>query len=172
MRARTKLGIVLGGYLLAPIAGCGAMAIYRLRFSPQDFQTMGGMIAGGEMMFGAAVFALVALVPTAFLLWFLRGMRRWWSALSFAAIAFAALGLAAAVVVFAARGRGPTRGVPIMFVELLGLVQMLGSPLWISAFGLFSLLAPAPELRQRMRIAAAIEIVVGLIALVHFFVHP
>ena len=167
-----KVGLVIGGYLLAPIAGCGAMAVYRLRFTPQDFQTMGGMIAGGEMMFGGAVFAAVALVPTLFVLWFLRGKRGLWSAISFAGLAFAAIGLASAFAVLAARGRGPTRSTPLMFVELFGVIQMLGSPLWTSAFGLFALLAPAPALRRRMLAAATMEIAVALCALFHFFVHP
>ena len=148
------------------------MAVYRLRFTPQDFQSMGGMIAGGEMMFGGAVFAVVALVTTALAMWFLRRKRGFWTALSVTGLAFAALGLAAAVVVLGARGRGPTHSTPLMFVELLGIVQMLGSPLWTSAFGLFALLAPAPDLRRRMLVAAKMEIAVAACALVHFFVHP
>lgn len=168
MNRWAKTGVVIGGYLLALVAGCGAMAGYQQRFSPADLQAMGGMIAGGEMLFGGAVLALVALVPTALALWFLRRRRGLWSALSLAGLAFAALGLAAAVMVLATRGSGPTRSAPVLAIELLGIVQMLGSPLWTSAFVLFALLAPAPDLRRRMFVAAAMEIVVALCALVHF----
>lgn len=163
-----KVGAVIGGYLLALLAGCGAMAGYQRRFSPTDMQTMGGMIAGGEMLYGGAVLALIALVPTGLALWFLRRRRGLWSALSVAGLIFAVLGLGAAIAVLASRGSGPTRSVPILAIELLGIVQMLGSPLWTSAFVLFAMLAPAPDLRRRMLVAAAIEIIVALCALVHF----
>lgn len=168
MNGWRKLGIVTGGYVLALTAGCGAMAAYRLRFSPADFQTMGGMIAGGEMAFGGAVLAFVALVPTALALWFLRQKRGFWSAFSFAGLAFAALGLAAAIVVYAARGTGPTHSNALLLVELLGIIQMLGSPLWAAAFVLFALLAPAPDLRRRMLVGAALEVAVAGCAVLHF----
>jgi hypothetical protein len=167
-----KPGVVIVGYLLAVVAGCGAVAAYEQHFSPADFQASGGMIAGGAMFYGGAILAAVALVPTALALWFLRRKRGFWSAFSLAGLAFAVLGLAAAAVVLAARGRGPTSSVPLMGIELLGIVQMLGSPLWIAGFVLFAVLAPASDLRRRMVVAAVIEVAVGACALVHFFPHP
>jgi hypothetical protein len=168
----TKLAVVIVGYLLAFIAGCSAITSYQQHFSPTDFQTMGGMIAGGEMHYGGAVFACVALVPTALALWFLRRERRSWSVFSLAGLAFASLGLAAAVVVLAARGGGPTQSVPLMVIELLGVIQMLGWPLWTVGFALFAALAPSPDLRRRMLGAAVIEVAVAGCAFLHVLPHP
>ena len=53
-----KLGIVLAGYGLAFVTSFFMTALYDRQFSPEDNQTMGGMIAGGEMMYGSAVFLL------------------------------------------------------------------------------------------------------------------
>src|SRR5438046_1921912 len=99
-----KLAIVLAGYALAFILSAAAVAIYDLRFSPADNQAMGGMIAGGELMYGAGVFLLVALVPTALALWFLRRHRRSWSVLTVACLAFAVAGLCAVVTTSVTRG--------------------------------------------------------------------
>ena len=57
-----------------------------------------------------------------------------------------------------------------MVAELLGLAQMLGSPLWIAGFVLFALLAPYRDLRRRMFAALAIEVVIGACGLVYFLV--
>jgi hypothetical protein len=167
MNRRMKVGLVLAGYAMAFAASILSVAIYDLRFSPADNQAMGGMIAGGEMMLGCAVFGLVSIVPTGLALWFLRGSRRFWSAFSAAGLAFAIVGLAAVLTPLAARGAMAT--VPVLvFVDLLGIAQMLGSPLWIGGFLLFAALAPARDLRRRMLLAAAIEIVVAACGLVHF----
>jgi len=163
-----KLGLVLAGYALAFAASSIAVAIYDRRFSPADNQAMGGMIAGGEMMYGFAVFALVSLVPTGLALWFLRGSRKFWSPFTAVGLAFAIAGLAAVLIFLAARGAKPSG--PMLVVDLLSLVQMLGSPLWIGGFLLFAVLAPARDLKKRMLVAAAIEVVIAACALVHFLV--
>jgi hypothetical protein len=161
-----KLGVVLGGYALAFVVSCVAVAIYDRRFTPADNQTMGGMIAGGEMMYGGAVFVLIALVPTGLALWFLRRHRPSWALLTLGCLGFALLGLTAVFITFAPPAP-PTRGA-LALLELFAVVQMLGSPLWIAAFGLFALLAPARDLRIRMLAAIAIEIVIAGCAFVHF----
>lgn len=164
-----KLAIVLAGYASAFVASGLAVAVYDRRFTPADNQAMGGMIAGGEMMYGCAVFGLVSIVPTGLALWFLRGSRKFWAAFSAAGLAFAVIGLAAVLTPLVAR-RAMVSLPALVLVGLLGLVQMLGSPLWIAGFLLFAALAPARELRRRMLLAAAIEIVVAACALVHFLV--
>jgi hypothetical protein len=163
----TKPALVLAGYGLAFAASILAVALYDRRFSPTDNQTMGSMIAGGEMMYGAAVFGLVSLVPTGLALWFLRGRRRFWSVFSVAGLVFAVAGLAAALVSLAARG-AMASAPAFVLVGLLGVVQMLGSPLWFGGFALFAALAPARDLRRRLLVAAAIEIVIAACGLVHF----
>ena len=164
-----KLGLVLAGYALALILGAVAGWLYGLRFSPADDQAMGGMIAGGQMMYGAAVCGLVSLAPTGLALWFLRHNRSLWSAFSVAALAFAIGGLAAVLSPLAFGGYG--HAAPWFdFVGLVSIVQMLGSPLWIGGFALFAALAPERQLRRRMLVAMAIEIGIAGCGLVHFLI--
>src|SRR5262245_30059682 len=76
----TKAGIVLAGYVLAFFASVAATASYDRQFTPADNQAMGGMIAGGEMMYGSGVFLFLALFPTGLGIWFVRKLRPFWSA--------------------------------------------------------------------------------------------
>jgi len=169
MTRLTKLGIVLGGYALAILASIVAVAVYDRRFTPADNQTMGGMIAGGEMILGAGVFALVSIAPTGFALWSLRQDRTAWSVFSIASLAFSGLGLAAVVASISTPGPAPSTLLS-MVADLLALAQMLGSPVWVAGCGLFALLAPARDLRWRLLAAMGLEIVVGVSAFVHFVV--
>ena len=165
MNGWMRLALVLGGYALAFVASTVSVVLYDRGFSPADNQAMGGMIAGGEMMLGAAVFCLVSIVPTGLALWFLRGSRRFWSAFSVAGLAFAIAGLAAVLLTLAERGE--MARVPVLvLVGFLGIVQML----WIGSFLVFAALAPAGDLRLRMLVAAAIEGVIGACGIVHFLV--
>lgn len=164
-----KLALVLAGYALAFAASAIVVALYDRGFSPADTQAMGGMIAGGEMMLGAGVFGLAAMVPTGLGLWFLRGSRRFWSAFSAAGLAFAIAGMVAVLIMLVDRG-AMARVPALVLVEFLGLVHILGSPIGIGSFLLFAALAPAQDLRRRMLVAAAIESVIGACGLVHFLV--
>lgn len=164
-----KLSIVLAGYALAFVASIVAAVLYDRQFTPADNQAMGGMIAGGQMMLSFAVFACLSLVPTGLALWFLRGSRRFWSAFSAAGVAFATAGLAAVLTPLVA-GRAMATTPALVLVGLVGIVQMFGSPLWIGGFVLFAMLAPERDLRRRMLVAAAIEVVIAACGLVHFFV--
>jgi hypothetical protein len=162
--------MVLSGYGLAFFASVLAVAIYDRRFTAADNQAMGGMIAGGEMIYGIGVFVLASLVPTGLALWFVRRHRPTWSAFSTVCLAFAVAGLGAVASVIVTRGA--TRPGIMMLVDLFGLFQTLGSPLWIGAFALFALLAPARDLRRRMLVAAAIEVVIAGCGLLLFLLQP
>jgi len=162
-----KPDLVVAGYGLAWVASGVTVALFDRRFSPADNQTMGGMIAGGEMLLGLAVFSVVSLAPTGLALWFLRGSRRFWSAFSCAGLVFAIVGLAAALAPLAAR-ETMDRAPLLALVGLLGVIQMLGSPIWIGSFVLFAALAPAPDLRRRMLIALAIEVVIAGCGVLYF----
>src|SRR5262245_15167011 len=157
-----KLGIVLTGYVLAFVISIFMTALADRQFSPEDNQEMGGMIAGGEVMYGSAVFVLASLAPTGLGLWFLRPNRRFWSAFSSAGLWFAIVGLSAVLATLTVQ---PPL---LLFVGLLGLVQMLGSPLWILSFALFAAFAPAPEPRRRMLAALVIEFAIAACGLVYF----
>jgi hypothetical protein len=167
MNNRMRFGLVLAGYGAALAASVISAALFDRGFSPSDQQAMGGMIAGGEMMLGGAVFGLVSVVPTGLALWFLRGSRRFWSAFTVAGLGFAIVGLAAAFTALASGGE-MTRAPVLAFVDFLGIVQMLGAPIGLGGFLLFAALAPARDLRRRMLVAAAIECAIGACAIVHF----
>src|ERR1044072_1303943 len=146
-----KIGIVLGGYVLAMVVSTVAVAIYDTRFTAHDNQTMGGMIAGGEMLYGGGVFVLASLLPTGLALWFLRRHRPSWSVFSIVCVAFSIVGLVAALLF---TNQAVAARVPMFeLLGLFGIVQMLGSPVWIAGMGLFAWLAPARDLRQRMLVA-------------------
>jgi hypothetical protein len=161
-----KLGIVVAGYVLAMVASTVTVMLYDRRFTAADNQQMGGMIAGGEMMLGFAVFMMVALVPTGLGVWFVRRNRTFWSLFTTTALAFAIIGLAA---VLTPLFTGPEMRSPVLtLVGLLSIVQMFGSPLWIGGFGLFALLAPERDLRTRLLVGLAIEVVIAGCGLLHF----
>src|SRR5262245_21649985 len=176
MDRENKLGIVLTGYVLAFVISIFMTALADRQFSPEDNQEMGGMIAGGEVMYGGAVFVLASLALTGLGLWFLRPNRRFWSAFSSAGLWFAIVGLAAVLAGPATTGVAPPEsllvfvgvGLIVPIVHLLGLLQMLGSPLWILSFALFAAVAPAPDLRRRMLAALVIEFAIAAYGVIHF----
>jgi hypothetical protein len=161
-----KAGIVLAGYALAFLASAAGIAIYDRHFTAADNQSMGGMIAGAELIYGTGIFLLVALAPTLLALWYIRKSRPVWSWFTGFALTFAILGLAAVLLTLTLRE--PPRAILIELASVFGVAQMLGAPLWIGGFGLFAWLAPARDLRRRMLFATAIEAVVGACAAGHF----
>jgi len=58
----------------------------------------------------------------------------------------------------------------LVLLGLLGVAQLLGVPLWMAAFVLFALLAPTPASRRLLTAAIGIELVIGVCALIHWFV--
>ena len=164
----TKVGVVIAGYAAAFVAGGVAAWLYNARVSAQPFDTSGGMYAGGEMMCTLAAFLVVSLVPTLLALWFLRGHKRFWNAVAVASVAFAGAGQLAVLMPLALHNT--PRHIAFLIVNLLGLAQLLGVPLWCGAFVLFAFLAPTPEARRKLIAAVAIEVVIGACALVHWFV--
>jgi len=168
MSRLAKVGLVIGGYVAAIVAGVVAAGLYNARVATLPYDTSGGMYAAGESMYSLAAFLVVALVPTLLGLWFLRGHERFWNAVAVASLAFAAAGLLAVLtpLVF----RNATTNTTLLLVELLALSQLLGMPLWFLAIALFALLAPSRKTRRKLVAAAAVELVIGVCALVHWFV--
>jgi len=168
MNSTAKVGIVLGGYVAALVAGGVAGHVYDVRMAAQPYDTSGGMYAAGEMLTALAVFLPVALVPTLLALWFLRGHRGVWTAVALGSLAFALAGLAGVLMPGIWRD-GPTTVVTALLV-LLGLAQLLGVPIWTLAFALFAFIAPAGLPRRTMVAAVAIELVNAACAAVHWLV--
>ncbi len=163
-----KFGIVMAGYGAAIVAGWSASWQYNARVAGLPYDTSGGMYAAGEAMYSTAAFLVVALVPTLLALWFLRHHEGFWNTMSVASLAFAAVGL---VAVFSPLLFPTTpRHIGSLVVELLRLAQLLGVPLWCLAFGLFAFMAPTRASRRVLVAATAIELVIGVCALVHWIV--
>jgi hypothetical protein len=165
MNRWAQIGVVVAGYAAAVAAAVAAAAVYDARVSALPYDTSGGMYAGGEMLSSLAAFLLVALVPTALALWFLRRHERFWNVVGVASLAFAVAGLLAVLSPLVTRSTG---GVALALIGLLALAQLLGVPLWSLAFALFAWLAPTRDARRKLLAAAAIEVVIGACALVHW----
>jgi hypothetical protein len=107
-------------------------------------------------------------VPTLLGLWFVRGNAKLWNAVAVASLGFAVAGLLAVLAPLVVHGA--PRSAPHMLVDLLGLSQLLGAPLWLAAFGMFALLAPSRPARRPLAVAVAVELAIGACAFVHWFV--
>jgi hypothetical protein len=142
--------------------------LYDARVSALPYDTSGGMYAAGESLAALGVFLPAALVPTLLALWFLRGHHGFWRLVAGASLAFAIVGLIAVLAPLA--HRGPFVSGWLVLLELLGLAQLLGVPLWLGAFALFAFLAPSRDSRRLLQAAVAVELVIAVCAAVHWLV--
>lgn len=163
-----KVGVVVAGYFAAIVAGAVAARLYDVRVAALPYDTSGGMYAGGQLMYSLAAFLVVSLVPTLLALWFLRRHEKFWNAVAVASLAFAVAGLLAVLMprVF----HTSSTHIALVIVDLLRLSRLLGMPLWSATFVLFAILAPFPEARRKLVTAVVFELVIGVCALVHWFV--
>jgi len=142
-----KLGLVLAGYVAALLLTC-AFFLVREWLMPKDAsQASAGMQAFADVMLFFAMFGFLSLVPTGLALFFLRRAERLWTVFSFACLAFAVTGPAAAVMI-------PRDATIIGFV---GLPRALGAPLFCLAFLISAVIAPRHCPRWPMLVAALIE---------------
>jgi hypothetical protein len=163
----TKIAVVIAGYAVAVVAAVVAAWLYDVRVAGLPYDTSGGMYAGGQLLQSLAAFFLVALVPTLVGLWFLRGHERFWNAVAMSSLAFAVIGLVAALATLASGGS--PRNLPLVLLELLGLAQLLGVPIWFAAFALFTVFAPTRRSRNTLALAVLVEMVIGVCAFFHWF---
>jgi hypothetical protein len=97
------------------------------------------MYAFGDAMLFFGLFGVSSLVPTAIALCFLRPYRRFWTALSGASVAFAALAVGAIVLFYV--GKGDPKTALGMWVASSVLV-ILASPLLALAFAVCAVFSP------------------------------
>ena len=161
-----KTSLVISGYMAAVLAAIVAGWFYDVRVSALPYDTSGGMYAGGQLITALGAFLAVALIPTVFLLWSSRRNERFWNRVGLVSLWFAAVGLVAVLLPALTHGRADN--VALVLLNLLGLAQLLGVPLWTFAFGIFAWLAPTKETRQQMLTALGIEVVIGVCAVVHW----
>ncbi len=98
MRPALKIGMVAGGYAGAFLIASAVVAIRVAGTSGPDAQASSGMYAFGDAFLFIAVFGLLALLPTAAALYFLRPSRRFWVVLSVLALGAAFTGAVAAIL--------------------------------------------------------------------------
>jgi len=160
----SKLGLVLGGYVAAPVAAFALVWMRSMLLPADPDEASGGMQAFGDLLLFFGLWFLFSLVPTALALFWLREFPRLWMALAIAALIFAATGpVAAALVQRTDDPLGAAAG-------LLGLPRVLGAPLLAVGFAVCALIAPTGRARGVMLAAAAIEGAVGVYMVLCLFV--
>lgn len=162
-----KAGVVLAGYVVAILAASAAVALRIATTSGPDAQASSGMYAFGDGLLFLGVFGVIALVPTGAALYFLRPYPRFWSVASAVALGIAATGLAA-FTLYAIASRWPA-GSNVAMWAALAVLRLLVAPLLAGFFVLSAVVAPGRPSRPRFFVAAAVEVLVSLFAILHWF---
>ena len=155
MSRLSKLGLVLAGYAAALLVTFAVS--YLLDWMNPSPDASGGMQAFGDLLRFVAIFGVLALGPSALALYFLRPFEKFWVALSIGSLALAATGVLSALMV----GRTQHSPGANLVVNFLGLMKVLGAPLFGLGFVTFALFAPTRRSRWIFVTAAAIEFAVG-----------
>ena len=71
MSRLAKLGLVIGGYVLACLIASTVVYVWQLFTQDASAQASAGMYAGGDFLLLIAVFGVLALFPTGLALFFL-----------------------------------------------------------------------------------------------------
>ena len=87
LKTRTKIGLVISGYVVALLIAYAVLAIYVAATSGPDRQTSGGMYAFGDFMTFLFVFGVASLVPSGLAFYFLRENRTFWTVMAVIAVA-------------------------------------------------------------------------------------
>ena len=149
-----KVGVVAGGYVVDSLVASAAVAIRLASTSGPDAQAASGMYAFGDLILVVAVFGVVALVPTAAALFFLRPYRPFWTVLAVSGFGVAVTGLTA-VAVFAV-GRHETSS-PIATWAALSVLRILVAPLLALTSLVCAVFSPYRFPRMAFLVATAAE---------------
>src|SRR5262249_3867090 len=118
-----------------------------------------GMYAFGDAFIFVVVFGVIALIPTALALYWLRPYRRFWLALSILGLACAATGLAA--IILFAMGRHAGSPSPLAMWAAFSVLRILAAPLLAITLLLFAIVSPFRVPRRAFAAASAAEAVVS-----------
>lgn len=155
-----KISLVAGGYLAAFAAAWVGMDIYEGLTQVMRSQSSGGMVAFGDSIMFFFMFGAAALIPTALAFYFSRPLLKFWSFLSYAALAFAVTGPLMEMANTALKAFGfytlPMTAAAAI-ISFLGLMRIFASPVMAGVFFLAVLIAPEPATRKRLLIAMGIE---------------
>jgi len=163
-----KGGVVLGGYIAAFLVASAAVALRVAHTSGPDAQASAGMYAFGDGLLFLAVFGAIAVVPTGAGLFFLRPYRPFWSVLSVVVLGLAATGVAAFMVYALASWRS-VPGSTLTVWASLAVLRMLVAPPLAGSFILSAVIAPNRSSRWKLLVAAAMEGVVSIFAVLQWF---
>jgi hypothetical protein len=155
MSPLVKVGLVVGGYVVAFLVAGAAVAIHVAATSGPDSQASSGMYAFGDVFLFLAVFAVAAVPSTAAALFLLRAYRSFWLGLSAVALGIATTGLVA--LIGYAASRTADAGSILHAWSALAVLRILGAPLVALIFLLSGLFAPRRSSRIALVIATAIE---------------
>ena len=157
MRPVARVGLVLGGYVVAFVVASALVSVYVAATSGPDRQAYSAMYGFGDDLLFLAVFGIAAVPASGAALFLLKLYRAFWLALSIAALGIAATALAALIGYVAAR----TADAPSLLHTWSGLaaLRILVAPLfaWASfspvssprIAPLASLFSPPPFSRRR-----------------------
>ena len=162
----------MGGYIVAFLVASAAVAVRLASTSGPDAQASSGMYAFGDAVLFVAVFGVVALVPTAAVLFFLRPYRRFWAVLSTFGLAVAVTGIMAVVLFAVGRSAGPSA---IATLGAFSVLRILVAPLFALAFLMCTVFSPYRFPRWALLATAASEVAVsaygGFVWFVPLFFH-
>jgi len=169
IRPLAKVGIVIAGYVAAFAIAAAAVNARDLHASAQD-QASSGMYAWADMILFLEVFGLAAILPTALALYFLRPIRGFWIMFSVAALAFAATGLGAAlIVVLTSQMNHEPALYVVRLLAALGFLREMLSPAAGVTFVLATFTAPNRRFRLALLAATLIEGPLGLYSFYRWF---
>jgi hypothetical protein len=165
MRPLVKVGLVVGGYIVAFLAAFAVVAIYVKFTNGLDRQGSDGMSAFGDSLLFLALFGVAAVPPTGAALFFLRPFRSFWPVLSITALVIAATSLAAVLAFVASRSAeaGST-------LSVLAVLRIFVAPLFALVFFLSGLFAPTRSSRIALFVATTIE-VMAFVCVVFLWLH-
>lgn len=169
MNRLVKIGVVLSGYVVAFVVASEAVAIRIAHTSGPDAQASAGMYAFGDAVLFVAVFGVLAIIPTALALYFLRSYPTIWTVLGAAAVVFAVTGFLATVVYVSASHLAGPRSV-LELGAAFAVLRMLPSPLFALGFAVALVLAPHAMSRRLLLYATTIEGAVATYTVFHWFI--
>ncbi|HVT72406.1 MAG TPA: hypothetical protein VHD61_04665 [Lacunisphaera sp.] len=165
LRPASKIGLVTLGLVVAWAAAWCAMEIRQHLTNGPEAQASSGMYAFGDLVLGVGVFAVIALLPLALALFWLRPMARFWSTAGWVAAAYAATGPVAIIA------SGWLRSVPPGW--LLASDARVGTmPLSALAWAAFAVFAPHARARILLAAACALDAVLFAGVIVFHFLLP
>lgn len=154
-----KIGLVLGGYVLAVVFAIVVTVAY-IATEPPDAQASQGMLAFGESLVSMGAFGFAAIPPSGLALYFLRPFERLWAIFSIVAVVFALTGLVG-IAGFAWSQRDQSD--VALAASLFGILRVGGAPIFLVGDIVFTIFAPSKRSRLTLLGAGAIELVTSIV---------